>query len=70
MPFPDYTTKDGDMVDLIAYRHYGDEAGRVAIYDANPWIADKPLELPAGLTVKVPDWEKPKPATPKGGLLG
>jgi phage tail protein X len=63
-----YITKDGDMVDLIAFNHYGDEAGRKAIYDANPGLADVGLELIAGMEITIPEWAKPEPKTPTGGV--
>lgn len=63
-----YITKDADMVDLIAFNHYGDEAGRKAIYDANPGLADVGLELLAGMEITIPEWTKSDPETPTGGV--
>lgn len=53
-------TGQNDMVDLIALRHYGDEAGYTeAIYDANPGLADLGPILPMGTTVFLPDLPRP-----------
>lgn len=49
-------TTDGDMLDLIAFRHYGYSSGAVeAILDANYGLADKPPVLPAGIVITLPD---------------
>lgn len=54
------TTIDGDMVDLLARRAYGDESGFVEkIYEANPGLADRGLKLPAGLVVSLPEIAPP-----------
>lgn len=67
-------TKDGDMVDLIAFEEYGTEAGRQAIWDANPGLADLGPVLPAGLVIEIPDWTPPEPETPpstvRDGITG
>lgn len=63
-----YTTKELDMVDDIAFFYYGDEEGRTAIYNANEGLADKGLQLPAGLEIIIPDWEKPAPVIPEFGV--
>lgn len=63
-----YTTKDLDMVDDIAFKFYGDEAGRTAIYNANEGLADIGLELVAGIEIIIPDWEKPVEETIERGI--
>lgn len=50
-----YRTVEGDTVDLIAWRHYGDEALATAIFDANPGLADLGAVLPSGTLVRLPD---------------
>lgn len=53
----EYLTKEGDTADLIAWKIYGRQDGRVVeeLIDANPGLADLGPELPAGMTVLVPD---------------
>lgn len=54
-----YTTRDGDMLDLICYRAYGGrQAGAVeAVLEANQPInlSDQPPVLPRGITLVLPD---------------
>ena len=54
-----YTTIDGDMIDLVCYRHYrGRQSGAVeAVLEANRHIrlSEQPPRLPAGLTLVLPD---------------
>lgn len=51
-----YTTRPGDMVDHIAFRHYGHHNGTSeAIYDANRGLAEQPAKLPGGLVINLPD---------------
>ena len=50
-----YRTIEGDTADLIAWRHYGDEARFVAVFDANPGLADLGAVLPSGILVRLPD---------------
>ena len=50
-----YTTRDGDMLDRICHQHYGTESAIVAVYEANPGLAKKPLVLPAGVVIILPD---------------
>jgi phage tail protein X len=52
-----YSTSDGDMVDEIAFKHYGTTAGRVVeqLLDANPGLADRGPVLPAGVVIALPD---------------
>lgn len=59
---PNYTTKQGDMVDWICWHHYGTERGGVveAVLEANPFLASRGPVLPKGLTVFLP--ELPTPA--------
>ena len=60
-----YRSVEGDTVDLIAFRHYGDEALAPAIFDANPGLADLGPILPPGTLVRLPDPESlPPPEAP------
>jgi phage tail protein X len=49
-----YITRDGDMVDAIAFERYGNHGSEAAIFAANPGLADHGPILPAGLTIKLP----------------
>ena len=51
-----YRTKDGDTVDYICWRFYGREnSGQVeAVLSANPGLAARGPELPAGVEIVMP----------------
>lgn len=53
MEYIEYTTKDGDRWDLLAYEYYGDSAKYEPIILANPLAPIMPI-LPAGLTLQIP----------------
>ncbi|VAW12416.1 hypothetical protein MNBD_ALPHA09-1888 [hydrothermal vent metagenome] len=54
------TTKDGDMIDLLAWEHYGFHEGTVeAILEANPGLAGQPPVLAGGLEIVLPLIERP-----------
>lgn len=51
-----YVTTGGEMLDLIAWRHYGYHAGTVeAILEANRDLSQLPPVLPAGVEIVLPD---------------
>jgi len=50
-----YRTIDGDMVDTICKRHYGTEAQAVAVYEANPGLAQMGPVLPKGVEINLPE---------------
>lgn len=52
-----YTTKDGDVVDAIAYSYYGTLDGLVCeqVLAANNGLADYGPVLPAGVVITMPD---------------
>ncbi len=52
----EYVTKEGDRVDLLVFKFYGDTKYMQLFLDANPGIAIYDF-LPAGLTLYFP--EKP-----------
>jgi phage tail protein X len=59
-----YLTKQGDMVDAIAYAKYGYTAGATeAVLAANPGLADMGSVLPVNVTVNLPTIAPPSPAT-------
>lgn len=64
MPDP-ITSLQGDMVDAICRRTYGDESGYVeAVLLANPGLAALGAVLPMGTTVVLPDIEDTISETP------
>lgn len=50
-----YLTRNGETLDAIAYRVYGDEQAVHALLAANPHVTRQPAELPSGLTLVLPD---------------
>jgi phage tail protein X len=48
----EYTTKEGDMLDWICWKHYGSTAVLEQVLAANPDLTDE--KLPAGVAVKLP----------------
>ncbi len=51
-----YRTRQGEVLDLICLRHYGDRAGIVErVLDLNPGLAAKGPVLPIGTLVQLPD---------------
>ena len=55
-----YITRQGDMLDLICYRHYGRQSGAVeAVLEANPRLADRGPVYPAGVRILLPDLRQP-----------
>lgn len=65
-----YTTRDGDTVDLIAWRFYGATTNRETemILGANPGLSDRGPLLDAGVTVDLPD-PPARPVEPAGVRL-
>lgn len=49
-----HTTDEGDSVDLIAHRRFGDSSATAAILAANPGLAALGPTLPAGLKLAIP----------------
>ena len=59
-----YLTKQGDMVDAIAYAKYGYTAGATeAVLAANPGLADMGPLLPENVTINLPALAPASPAT-------
>lgn len=56
-----YTTRQADTVDFICWKFYGSTANRVteAVLEANPGLADQGPELPAGLSIALPEIAAP-----------
>ncbi|KIC36562.1 tail protein X [Leisingera sp. ANG-M7] len=59
-----YRSKDGDTVDEIVWRYYGNQVrGALEIVlEANPGLADLGPVLPVGTSVQLPEIETPKEA--------
>jgi phage tail protein X len=57
-----YTTKDGDMLDAIVWKHYGrqDQQSVEQVLDANPSLAEVGATLPAGVAIVLPILTKPE----------
>ncbi|MBL4785473.1 MAG: tail protein X [Cohaesibacteraceae bacterium] len=64
-----HIASDGEMVDLLAFEYYGTEAGNIAIWEANPGLADQE-QLNAGQEIIIPDWSPPAKPAPIGGVRG
>jgi len=59
-----YRTREGDMLDFIAWKHYGKQSGVVEeILEANPKLAEYGEQFPAGVIIILPDVELPKTDT-------
>ena len=56
-----YKTRDGDTVDLIAWRYYERTDNRIVerLLEANHGLADYGPLLPAGVTVNLPQLDVP-----------
>ncbi|WP_448786350.1 tail protein X [Brucella intermedia] len=51
-----YTTIQGEMVDAICRKVYGDESGYVEqVMENNPGLAALPHRLPTGTKIRLPD---------------
>ncbi|WP_441228025.1 tail protein X [Tardiphaga sp. 20_F10_N6_6] len=60
-----YSTRDGDTADYIAWKHYGTTERLVVeqLLDANKGLADMGPLLPAGVIVTLPDIDTTEKAT-------
>ncbi|MRN66533.1 tail protein X [Brucella sp. 10RB9213] len=60
-----YTTIQGEMVDAICRKIYGDESGYVEqVLEANPGLAALPHRLPVGTKISLPDLLRSTDAAP------
>lgn len=51
-----YITREGDALDEICHRHYGDRQGAAeAALAANPGLAGRGPLLPGGLEIELPE---------------
>ena len=52
-----YLTKNGDTLDYICWKHYGQQSGAVEqVLEANPGLADAGTILTAGTVIELPDF--------------
>ena len=54
-----YITKNGDMLDKICFEYYGTTAITCKVLEVNRELAKVGAVLPAGVTIYLPDVEKP-----------
>lgn len=60
-----YTTRQGETVDLVCWKHYGHTSGVTeAVLAANRGLADLGSYLPMGTTIIMPVIEKKTAARP------
>lgn len=60
-----YRTSQGEMIDAICRRVYGDESGYVEqVLDANPGLAAFSAPLPIGTLLTLPDLAKAADVVP------
>ena len=62
-----YSTRDGDVVDRIAYAHYGEQSPAIlrAVFDANPGLAARgPVERERLAAAALRLWIASPPAQP------
>lgn len=52
--FEVYRTREGDTVDLIAFRRFGKHGMEAAILEANPYLAALGPILPANIRIWIP----------------
>lgn len=55
----EYKTKDGDMLDAICFKYYKSTEFTEQVLDYNRYLVEHGPILPAGLTIKLPDIQKP-----------
>lgn len=54
-----YITRAGDTVDWVAWKYYGTQAAQLVerLLDANRGLAEQGALLPAGIEVKLPEFD-------------
>lgn len=60
-----YQTRQGDVLDEIAFRFYGTLDGRTVerLLEANPGLSEHPTRLPAGLLIDLVELPRPAAGT-------
>ncbi|MCL6284705.1 tail protein X [Ruegeria sp. 2012CJ41-6] len=66
-----YRTKDGDVLDAVCTKHYGDLSWRIEdVIAANPGLSARGAVLPSGLLIELPPVEDAAPQRPTLRLWG
>jgi phage tail protein X len=68
MPYTEYITNEGDRLDMIAYKAYGDPFAWADVLQANSALPIQ-AEYPAGIRVMVPILEQAAATQPAANLL-
>lgn len=56
-----YTASQGDTLDYVCWKLYGQQSGAVeAVLEANPGLADLGEVIPVGTKITMPDLAKPE----------
>lgn len=55
-----YTSKVGEMLDDIVFRHYGNHSPLQVVLNANPGLAKMGPSLPTGTTILLPPVVEPE----------
>lgn len=55
-----YVTKDGETLDYICWKHYGNTRNMEKVLNVNRHIASMDAVLDAGIKVTLPAFEEPK----------
>lgn len=59
-----YLTSEGDTLDEIVWRQYGQQSGAVEmVLEANPGLADLGSVYPAGVQIELPELSQPAETT-------
>lgn len=60
-----YISRQGDVLDEVAFKFYGTLDGRAVerLLEANPGLADYPERLPAGVRIDMVDLPQPAAGT-------
>jgi phage tail protein X len=54
------TSRQGDILDAMVWRHYGHQSGTVErVLDSNYGLAAQGVIYPAGVTVDMPELDRP-----------
>ena len=54
-----YRTKEGDRIDLIVLKHYGDLKHLNDVIGANKHLFKKPMNLESNIDIELPEFDDP-----------